>query len=39
MVIASVNVQVDQTEVRKLCLQKIEEDLKEVDAELVFGTR
>lgn len=36
MVIASVNVQVDQTEVRKLCLQKIEEVLKEVDAELVF---
>jgi hypothetical protein len=36
MVIASVNVQVDQAEVRKLCLQKIEEALKEIDAEYVF---
>jgi hypothetical protein len=31
-----INIKVDESEVRKLCLQKIGDLIKEVDAELIF---
>jgi hypothetical protein len=36
MAIATIAVQVDEAEIRKMCIQKISEVVKEIDAELVF---